>query len=140
MQIIETPGNNLALGSEIFYPPSSYAQPSHQIADDQMSFYADISNLGSQDQTNVVLKAWVEDETGSILFADSTIIDVLNAGILDSVIHIGETYIAGTLPPETTYSINYMVYSLDDPDGDGRGPGQCLPGSITHRTRRCHEP
>jgi hypothetical protein len=118
VQFIETPGNNLALGSEIFYPPTSYAQPSHQIANDIMSFYADISNLGSQDQTNVVLKAWVEDETGSILFADSTIIDVLNAGITDSTIHLDETYIAGTLAPETTYSINYRVYSLDDPEGD----------------------
>lgn len=117
VQFIETPGNNLALGSKIHYPPLSYSFPGG-LYPATMQFYADISNLGSTDQTNVVLKAWIDTPEGDILFSDSTVIDVLGVGVIDSTVHIDEVYSPGLLDYGGTYYVNYEVYSLDDIDGD----------------------
>lgn len=118
VQFIETPANNLALGSEVLYPPSSYAQPESHITTDTMHFRSDISNLGSADQTNVVLKAWVEDLEGTVLFQDSTLVETLIAGETDLPVSINKFFVPEDLNPENTYFIRYLVYSLDDPEGD----------------------
>jgi hypothetical protein len=118
VQFIETPANNLALGSNIHYPLSSYAQPESQIITDTLEFYADISNFGSQDQTNVVLKAWISNLAGDILFQDSTFVDELSAGTTDFTVIIDNVFIPQDLMLDEIYTVHYFVYSLDDPDSD----------------------
>ncbi len=118
VQFIETPANNLALGSNVHYPPSSYAQPESQISTDTLEFFADISNFGSQDQTNVVLKAWISNLGGDILFQDSTIVAELPAGTTDFSVSVNNVFIPQDLIVEEIYTVHYFVYSLDDPDSD----------------------
>ncbi len=118
VQFIETPANNLALGSVVHYPPKSYAQPEMLIFYDSMSFFATISNLGSQDQSNVVLKAWIDDIGGETLFMDSTIISEIAAGTTDLMVDLDSVYVPEFLSIENIYTVHYLVYSLDNPDGD----------------------
>jgi len=118
IQLIETPANNLALGSKIGYPASSFAQPQSQITSDSMNFYANISNLGSSVQTNVVLKAWIENPLGEVIFADSAMINELPAEKSDSLVQIENVFVPETLTTGNTYTVHYKVYTLDAPDGD----------------------
>lgn len=110
-----TPANNLAIG-DFFYPVSSYATPVSQIASDTFSFQADVSNLGTADQTNVTLIARVLNvTTGAVLFADSTNIGTLAAGYLDSVVDIAGRFIPAL--PIGVYRVAYSVHS-DQTEGD----------------------
>lgn len=118
IQFIETPANNLALGSVVHYPPSNYAQPVSMIFTDTMSFFATISNLGSQDQNNVVLKAWIDNIEGETLFIDSTVVSEVAAGTTDLMVTLDSIYMPEWLNIENIYTVHYLVYSLDDPDGD----------------------
>ncbi len=104
-----TPTNNLSIGN-FFYPVSSYATPVSQIASDTFSFQANVSNLGTQDQTNVTLIARVLNvTTGAVLFADSTNIGTLAAGYLDSVVDITGRFIPSL--PIGLYRVSYTVHS-----------------------------
>lgn len=115
VQVIETPANNLALGNYIFYPPSSYATPASQIATDTFGFSADLSNLGREAQTNVILKATVTDNEDNILYQDSVLIDELAVGVKDTF-DIESLFVPDMLAAGQDYLITYEVYSLDNPD------------------------
>lgn len=119
VQIVETPKYNLALG-DYQYPPSSFAQPALHWETDTMYFSADVSNIGGEDQTNVVLKVIVsEGETGITIYQDSVVRDIIE---VDSTytLSIAEAYIPDNIQSHDTYRFTYDVYSLDanEPDFD----------------------
>jgi hypothetical protein len=101
-----TPRHDLAISS-FFYPPSSYAQPASELSSDPFGFFAAVSNNGLVAQTKVKLKAWVSNEAGAVLFADSTTINSLPAGFQDSIIELSNLYTPNL--PQGTYNIHYSV-------------------------------
>ena len=101
-----TPPNDIAIG-DFFYAPSSLAQPVSQIATDTFGFGADLSNRGTVDQTNVILRASVTTDTNDELWADSILIPVLAAGVADSFFSLPGRY-APELPIGS-YRIKYSV-------------------------------
>jgi Secretion system C-terminal sorting domain len=107
-----TPPHDLLLG-DYFYPVSSYATPESEIKTDTFGFYGLVSNRGLNDQTDVELKAWVTDEAGAILFADSATIDLLPSGYTDSLIILGQQYVPDL--EQGKYFIYYAV-SADSTD------------------------
>jgi hypothetical protein len=117
VQIVETPKYNLALG-DYLYPPSSFAQPALHWETDTMYFSADVSNIGGEDQTNVVLKVIVsEGETGITIHQDSVIRDIIE---VDSTytLSIAEPYIPDNIKSHDTYRFTYDVYSLEANEPD----------------------
>jgi hypothetical protein len=115
VQLIETPRNNLSLG-DFFYAPASYAQPASQIITDTMGFSADVSNIGREAQTNVVLKATIRNAQSDILYQDSVVIEELPAFYVDSTLQIENLFVPDMLSAGQTYTLSYEVYSLDDLD------------------------
>ncbi len=110
-----TPSTDLSLG-DFFFPPLSFATPASQIATDTMGFSADVTNLGNSDVTNVVLKVEVTNSSGTLLFADSVVADVIPVGTTDSTLQIPNLY-----PPSNVidnYTIAYSLYSQDSDDAD----------------------
>ena len=74
--------------------------------------------------TNVVLTATVEDQNNNVLFADSIVVPVLDAGVIDSAIVLPNVF-----APELSIGLYYVTYevhadSIDArPDGnDGESP------------------
>jgi hypothetical protein len=101
-----TARHNIALG-EFFYPASSFAAPVSQIAADTFGFYAYLSNKGLNTQTNVTLKAWVEDEVGTVIYADSVVVPALAPGVVDSAIFLNNVY-----APELSVGLYFVKYSV----------------------------
>ncbi|MBK8967648.1 MAG: T9SS type A sorting domain-containing protein [Saprospiraceae bacterium] len=101
-----TPRNDLSI-SDYFYPPSSMITPVSQIATDTFGFFLFLTNGGSEDQTNVVVKASVTTDTDEEIFADSITLPVLAAGVIDSFIEMTSQY-APELPVGN-YQIKYSV-------------------------------
>jgi hypothetical protein len=114
------PANDLAIG-DFFYPPSSLAQPVSQIATDTFAFGADLSNLGSLAQTNVVLRVAVTTDTDTEIWADSIVLPTLAPGITDSFFQLPNRY-APELPVGS-YIIKYTLRSnaMDERPADNRG-------------------
>lgn len=103
------PVNNLVLG-DFFYPASSLAQPVSQIpADTFGSFFVFVSNTGKVAQKNVIAKVAITTDTGEELFADSTLLPELAAGVVDSVVEIPGSFIPNL--PVGDYAIIYTVKS-----------------------------
>lgn len=101
-----TPRNDLSM-TDYFFPPGSMVTPVSQIATDTFGFFIFLSNLGSEDQTNVVVKASVTTDTDEEIYADSITLPVLAAGVVDSFIEL-----AGRFAPELPaggYQIKYSV-------------------------------
>lgn len=101
-----TARHNISLG-EFFYPASSFASPVSQIAADTFGFYAYLSNKGLNTQTNVTLKAWVEDEVGTVIYADSVVVPALAPGVVDSAIFLNNVY-----APELSVGLYFVRYSV----------------------------
>ncbi len=101
-----TPRNDLSI-TDYFYPPSSMVTPVSQIATDTFGFFLFLSNGGSDDQTNVVVKASVTTDTDEEIFADSITLPVLAAGVVDSFIELTSQF-APELPAGN-YQIKYSV-------------------------------
>ena len=117
-----TAANDLTVG-DFFYGLSSAVQPASQVATDTVGFSVDVSNRGTADQTNVVVKVEVATDTGEGIFADSTVIPVLAAGVIDTTIELPNRY-APELP-SGDYQIRYTVrsdapdqYGFNNEDGD----------------------
>ncbi len=113
VQILGDVGNNLTI-TDFFNPASNYLTPVQHIDADTFGFFAAVSNFGTVDQTNVVLRASVIDGTGEELFADSVTIETLPAGYRDSLLQIEENF-----PPELdegVYAVIYEVRSDDEND------------------------
>ena len=111
-----TPSFSIELG-DFFYAPASFAQPISQVGTDTMGFFADVSNVGASEVTNIVLKATINDVDNNVLFADSIIIPALAAGVLDSTFVLDNQFVPDMLDVGT-YSINYSAYSMDNPDAN----------------------
>ncbi len=111
-----TPSVDLGLG-DFFYPPRSFAQPVTQIDFDTMAFSADISNLGTDPITNVVLKARVLNGAGGMIWEDSLLIPEVPVGTTDSTFGTPNLYVPEGLAVGN-YQIEYETYSLDGDDGD----------------------
>jgi len=111
-----TPSISFGLGTNLFYSPASFAQPMAQIDTDTIGFFLDVVNDGGDDITNVVAKAEIQDDAGNVLFADSVIVDIVEAGVTDTI-DIPGLWAPGDLAVGV-YSVNYEVYSQDivDPD------------------------
>ena len=101
-----TPRHDLGI-TEFFYPASSFAQPASELRTDTFGFYGRVTNFGLADQTNVELKAWITDDAGTILFADSAKIGVLPVGYVDSLIILDNLYAPEV--GEGTYNVHYQV-------------------------------
>ncbi len=114
VQLIETPSNNLAIG-DFFFPPASFAQPESQIDIDTMSFFAEISNLGRNAITNVVLKATVLDSVDMVVYEDSTVLESFPALYDDSLVVIPDIFVPDSLAIGP-YALTYELYSLDSLD------------------------
>lgn len=111
-----TPSFSIELG-DFFYAPASFAQPISQVGTDTMGFFADVSNVGASEVTNIVLKATINDADGNELFADSIIIPALAPGVTDSTFFLDNQFVPDMLAVGT-YSINYSAYSMDNPDAN----------------------
>ena len=116
-----TPANDLRLG-DFFYSPSSVVQPVAQVATDTFEFAVDVSNKGTADQTNVVVHVKVTTDTGEEIFADSTTLSALSAGV-DSTVEFLNPYVPAL--PNGDYKIQYTVRSdaqdqnaFNNSDGD----------------------
>jgi hypothetical protein len=112
-----TPAYNMSIG-QFFYTPASFAQPASQITTDTMSFFAEVSNVGNATVTNIVLKAQILDNAGNEIFADSTLIPSLEAGVVDTLIQTDGFFAPGNQLPVGDYELAYSIYSLDNDDGD----------------------
>lgn len=108
-----TPPNDIAI-SEYFYPVSSYSTPESQIATDTFEFFARLSNLGLEMQTNLKLKVWVENETGFLLHADSMFIPQFDVDQEDVQFDFAKTFVPKLI--QGRYKIHYSV-SNATPDG-----------------------
>lgn len=94
--------------SNFFYPASSFATPASQIATDTFGFFVALSNKGLEPMTNIVVNATVEDTVNHVLlFSDSVTVDVLDPGVLDSLIELPNKY-APELG-EGEYLVSYRV-------------------------------
>lgn len=111
-----TPSTDLRLG-DFFYPPASFAQPVTQIPADTMGFFADVSNIGLAEVTNVVLKAEVRESDGTVLWVDSLLIPAIDTGVVDSTFFLNNTFVPDQLGVGD-YNIQYSLYSLDAEDAD----------------------
>ncbi len=111
-----TPSFSIELG-DFFYAPASFAQPVSQVGTDTMGFFADVSNVGASEVTNIVLKATINDEDGNELFADSITIPALAPDVTDSTFFLNNQFVPDMLDVGT-YSINYSAYSMDNPDAN----------------------
>lgn len=101
-----TPRSDLAI-SAFFYPVSSFATPSTQIATDTFAFEVNLSNNGLNPQTNIVLTAYVKEDGGATLHTQTLNIPALAPGVSDSSFLFPETY-APELAPGL-YEIGYTV-------------------------------
>ena len=101
-----TPRHDLSM-TDYFYTPSSMVTPVSQIATDTFGFFIFLSNLGSEDQTNVVVKASVTTDTDEEIYADSIILPVLASGVVDSFVELAGRY-APELPAGN-YQLKYAV-------------------------------
>jgi hypothetical protein len=115
-----SPKNDIVLG-DFFYAPSSFAQPVSQIATDTFAFGANLSNVGADAQTNVVLRAAVTTDTNVELWADSLVIPTLATTVVDSFFELPNRY-----APELAvgaYQIKYTVRSdnQDERPADNSG-------------------
>jgi len=124
-----TPAFNLSLG-DFFYSPASFAQPVSQVKTDTMGFFADISNIGNQPLTNVVLKAQIRNSGGTTIFADSLIIASVETGVTDSTYFIDGVFVPDQLGIGD-YTIAYNVYSLDVDDADMSNNSASRPFTVT---------
>ncbi|MEO6038336.1 MAG: hypothetical protein ABIQ93_07985, partial [Saprospiraceae bacterium] len=104
--------------SDFFYSPSSFATPESQIATDTFGFFAYVTNEGLESMTNVVLTATVTDENDNILFSDSTTMDEIPAGIMDTAIVLPSTF-----APELSQGVYYLKYELHADSVDARPDG-----------------
>ncbi|MCB0527122.1 MAG: T9SS type A sorting domain-containing protein [Saprospiraceae bacterium] len=100
--------------SNFFYPASSFATPASQISTDTFGFFVVVTNRGTDAMTNVKAKVTVEDnDTGEILFSDSTSAAVLDPGVTDTALVMPNNF-APELP-EGAYFIRYTI-SADSAD------------------------
>ncbi len=96
--------------SSFFYPVSSFATPASQIGTDTFGFFVLVSNKGLNTMTNVKAKVTVEQaNTGAILFADSTVIGMLEPGYIDTFLEMPNTFAPQLAQGE--YFIRYTVSS-----------------------------
>lgn len=75
--LVSLPDLDLAI-KDVFYSPSTYAQPKSQICNDTFRFSAHVSNLGGMVQRDLKFKVTVlEVDRQTILFQDSSIVSNL---------------------------------------------------------------
>lgn len=103
-----SPRSDLAIGA-FFYPVSSFATPSTQIATDTFAFEVNLSNNGLNPQTNIILTAFVKEDGGATLHTQTLNIPGLAPGVSDSSFLFPGTY-APELAPGL-YEIGYTVTS-----------------------------
>lgn len=78
-----TPQNDLSI-SAFFYPASSYTTPASQMATDTFGFEINLSNKGTNPQTNIQLVAYVKDAAGNTLHNQTVAVPSLAPGVKDS--------------------------------------------------------
>jgi hypothetical protein len=114
--LTEIPKNNLAFPLDIGYFPRNATQPVCQIDTDTFRFGAPVTNLGSSDQFDVTYKISIyNDDTGEMLYTDSTMIGQLPIGATDSLMIIPEPYYPIGLQP-ALYRIDNEVFSQGTQD------------------------
>ncbi|MCB0531134.1 MAG: T9SS type A sorting domain-containing protein [Lewinellaceae bacterium] len=109
-----TPRNDLSI-SDSYFSPSSMVTPVSQIATDTFDFFVLLSNVGSEDQTNVVVKAWVTTDTDEEIYADSITLPVLASGVVDSFVLLD-----GRFAPELPAGEYRIKYSVRADSADSR--------------------
>jgi hypothetical protein len=97
---------------------------------DTMSFFAELSNIGGSELTNVVLKATISKADGTVLFQDSTIIDAIAPGVTDSIYQTDGIFVPDMLTVGD-YKLDYTVYSLDNVDVDPANNSKSAPFVVT---------
>ncbi len=104
----EIPEYDLAI-SDVRYPLTSYAQPASQFNGDTLRFGMSLSNLGLDDQKDVILKYSILDTSGQVYFADSTI----KSSILSDLKNIPFEFSSYFIPQNFTpghYLVKYEAY------------------------------
>jgi len=109
-----TPQNDLAI-SAFFYPVSSYSTPVSQIASDTFRFEVNLTNKGLNDQTNLVVTAYVEEDGGNTLHMQTINIPFLEAGVSDSAFVFPLLY-----APELNTGLYKVGYTLSSDSIDQR--------------------
>jgi hypothetical protein len=114
------PSDNLALG-DFFYVPNNFGTPASQIASDTFDLFGvDVSNLGSSDQTNVIVTAEILDGTlSTVYYMDTVQMGTITAGDPDSLFfaEFSRFFIPNQLPLIGDYAVVYSI-SSDQTDID----------------------
>lgn len=118
------PAVEFGLTEYAVYSPASFAQPIEHAATDILVFEAEVVNNGSEDLTNVVVRATVSDAGGGLLYADSIVYEVLAAGTADTA-EMATTFLPDL--PIGEYTIIYETYSQDVEDPN---PGDNIRGEL----------
>ena len=83
--LVSLPDLDLAI-KDVFYSPSTYAQPKSQICNDTFRFSAHVSNLGGMVQRDLKFKVTVLGvDRQTILFQDSSIVSKSPGMILNTI-------------------------------------------------------
>ncbi|MEP7324216.1 MAG: PA domain-containing protein, partial [Saprospiraceae bacterium] len=100
------------LVTENFFFPFNYATPASQITTDTSTFYAEVTNLGTQAVGNAKMRVQIKDPTGKIIHNDSLIIANIPGNNADSLLmNFPKTFVPGKLAVgEYT-----LIYSIEAP-------------------------
>jgi Secretion system C-terminal sorting domain len=94
--------------SDFFYPLTHYQTPEFAIAKDTFGLSCNVSNVGSANQTAMIVKTWVYDDLQEvILFSDSIITAGLAVGV-DSQFIFPKRFVPEL--PVGLYSVHYLCY------------------------------
>ncbi len=114
VQVIEKPDNDLVINTDaVFYPASSVQQPEVSIAGDTMGFFVGVINNGAADAFDIIVKASIF-KGNNLIWADSTLIPTLAAGVTDSVFALDNVFVPEI--DQGTYFVQYDVYQQNEDD------------------------
>ncbi len=112
VSIIERPSFDLKLG-DFFYSPASYAQPVSQIGTDTMGFSVDVYNIGSADQSDVMLKVEIL-KGNTVVYTDEINIGTLPKESPDSTYSFDDLF----APNMLTTGVHRLRYSISSSNTD----------------------
>jgi hypothetical protein len=106
------PSDNLALG-DFFFAPANFGTPASQILSDTLDgFGVDVYNLGSSDQTNVVVTVEILDGTlSTVYYTDTVQMGTITAGDPDSIFYAD--FGASFYVPNLAIGDYAIVYSVE---------------------------
>jgi len=112
VQLIEKPGNDLTLANGFVARATGYSMPQTSI--DSIRFLADVANLGTNDQTNVVLSVEIiRDADGTVVFTANN-----NYGTMMTGDTVENQLFTDVYFPDTTLNSYTVTYTLSSDSVD----------------------